>query len=96
MRARARYAHSLHDTDVTVEHVGVGGGEMMYVNLSGALLPVGTCADARMQAQIQHTVFEHPGVDKVLITLNGQNLKQLFDVSGTVGVSEPYRRSEFR
>jgi hypothetical protein len=90
------YAHSLHGADVTIQHVGVGGGEMMYISLIGTLQPVGSCADAQMQAQILYTVFQHPGVDRVLITLNGQNLKRLFDTSGTVGVSEPYRRSELQ
>jgi hypothetical protein len=49
-----------------------------------------------MQAQILLSVFQYPGVHNVLITVDGKNVKQLFDASGTVGNDEPYRRAEFQ
>jgi LysM repeat protein len=89
------YTHSLHDADLAVESVTVGGDAATIV-LTGTLLPVGTCADARMQAQILLTVFQYPGINSALVILDGRNVKQLFDVSGLVGEDEPYARSEFQ
>jgi LysM repeat protein len=89
------YAHSLYDADLAVQGVTVSG-DKATIRLTGTLQLVGTCADARMQAQILLTVFQYPGVDNVLITVDGSNVKQLFDVSGRVGADEPYMRSAFQ
>jgi len=87
------FTHSLYDADLTVQSVAVSG-DTAAINLAGTLQLVGVCADARMEAQILLTVFQHPGFDSATITINERNLKQLFDASGTVGDDEPYRRSE--
>jgi hypothetical protein len=49
-----------------------------------------------MEAQILLTVFQYPGFDSAMVTINGTNMKQWFDASGTVGDGEPYWRSEVR
>jgi len=90
---KSGYTHSLHDADLTVQNVTVDDGTVV-IGLTGTLQLVGVCADARMEAQILLTVFQYPGFDSALITVDGANLKQLFDASGTVGDDEPYRRSE--
>jgi heat shock protein HslJ/LysM repeat protein len=87
------YYHSLHDADLTVQSVTVDG-DTATIELTGTLLPVGSCADAQMQAQILLTVFQYPGVNSVLITVDGKNVKQLFDVSGMVGDDQAYERSQ--
>jgi hypothetical protein len=40
-------------------------------------------------------VFQYPGLNSALVTVDGKNVKQLFDASGSVGENEPYTRSEF-
>ena len=72
----------------------MGSRDTVVIELTGTLQLVGTCADARMEAQILLTVFQYGAFDSVLITVSGTNLKQWFDVSGTVGADEPYRRSD--
>ena len=71
-------------------------GGTLAIELAGTLQLIGTCADARMEAQILLTVFQYGGFDSVMITVGGRNLKQWFDTSGTVGDDEPYRRSQIR
>ncbi len=88
------YTHALYAADLIVQSVTVSGDTALIVNLTGALQLVGTCADAQMEAQILLSVFQYPGVNSALITIEGKNIKQLFDTSGTVGDDEPYRRSE--
>ena len=90
---KSGFTHSLYDADLTVQSVTVSG-DTAVINLTGTLQLVGVCADARMEAQILLTVFQYPGFDSALITIDGRNMKQLFDASGTVGDDEPYRRSE--
>jgi LysM repeat protein len=85
------YAHSLHAANLAVQSVTVDGGRAT-IRLTGALPLIGTCADARMEAQIRLTVFQYGGFDSAMIILDGTNLRQLFDMSGTVGSDEPYRR----
>jgi LysM repeat protein len=87
------FVHSLHNSDLAVQSVAVDNGSAV-IDLTGTLQLVGTCADARMEAQILLTVFQYPGVDSAMITIDGTNLKQLFDTSGTVGDSEPYSRPD--
>ncbi len=87
------FTHSLHDADLMVQGVTVSG-DTALINLTGTLQLLGVCADAQMEAQILLTVFQYPGFDSATITVNGRNMKQLFDGSGTVGDDEPYRRSE--
>ncbi len=90
---KSGFTHSLYDADLTVQSVTVSGNTAV-INLIGALQLVGVCADARMEAQILLTVFQYSGFNSALITIDGRNMKQLFDASGTVGDDEPYRRSE--
>ena len=85
------YTHSLFAASLAVQSV-VLDGRSAEISLSGSLPLVGTCADAQMEAQIRMTVFQYRGFDSALVTLNGASLKQVFDLSGTVGASDPYWR----
>lgn len=76
-------------TNVTVS------GDLATVALSGNLIPTGTCADARIQGQLLLTIFSYSGIQRALITLNGQNLRKLFDTSGLVGDNDPYLASQW-
>ncbi len=87
------FVHSLYDADLTVQRVTVEENAAV-IELAGTLQLVGTCGDARMEAQVLYTVFQYSEFDSALITVNGANLKRLFDLAGTVSVDEPYMRSE--
>ena len=54
------------------------------------------CARARMEAQILHTVFQYPGVDSVMILLNGNAIKPLFDSDGQASKTNMYTRSDIQ
>jgi len=84
----APYLTSL-PSGLTVGSVTVSG-DLATVALSGSLLAVGTCGDARIQGQIVLTIFNYSGVNRALVTLNGQNLRKLFDTSGLIGDADPY------
>jgi hypothetical protein len=86
--------HSLADTDVRVDNVTVTS-DRATIALSGDFLLIGTCGDARMQAQIFLTIFQYEGLNRAFVTMNGINLKQWFDMSGLTGDDEPYRRGDF-
>lgn len=89
------YVHSLYESNLTVEQITIEEG-VAVIELAGTLPLVGTCGDARMEAQILHTVFQYSGFDRSLIFVNGVNLKQLFDVSGNIGSNEPYQNSDLQ
>lgn len=84
--------HSLYDADIEVESVSLLENRL-EINLTGSMPLIGTCSDARMEAQILLTVFQYEGFGRTLIRLNGRSLKQVFDLSGLVGPNEPYERS---
>lgn len=86
--------HSLADTDVTVNNVSISGG-VATIDLSGDFLLIGVCSDARMRAQIVLTIFQYDGINEALVRVNGNNLKQWFDMRGVTGDNEPFYRSEF-
>jgi hypothetical protein len=90
--AESGYAHSLYEANLIVQGVTVEG-DFASVDLAGSIQFLGVCADARMEAQILFTVFQYPGVNSLALKLNGRNVKQLFDMSGTVAEDEPYVRS---
>lgn len=88
---KSGYYHSLYDANLAVQSVWIDGNAA-EVNLTGTLQLIGVCADAQMEAQILLTIFQYPGVNRALITINDRNMKQLFDASGTVRDDEQYRR----
>jgi hypothetical protein len=87
------FVHSLYDSDLAVERVEFNG-DTVEIDLTGTLRLLGTCADARMQSQILLTVFQFPGFMNAMITIEGRNMKQVFDLSGMVGPDDPYHRED--
>ena len=81
-------------TGLTVNSVSVSG-DLATIVLSGSILASGTCADARIQGQLLLTIFSYSGIQRALITLNGQNLRKLFDNSGLVGDADAYLASQW-
>lgn len=67
----------LHADSVTVDSNG-----RATVVISGDIMLVGTCSDALMKAQVLLSVFDDSTVQSAFITVNGQNLVQIFDMSG--------------
>lgn len=88
------FANSLYDQDVTVQSVTMQGNRAI-IELTGDFLLIGTCGDARMEAQIFLTIFQYTDIQEALVTMNGTNLKQWFDMSGQTGDTDPYLRSNF-
>lgn len=86
-------SHALHQANLHVEDVTLTGSTI-HIALQGDLPLQGACMDARSHAQILHTVFQYEGFDQALITLNGQNLKQIFNSSGLIPPEEIYDRSD--
>jgi hypothetical protein len=89
----APYTTSL-PTGLTVNNVTVAGN-LATITLTGNLIAAGTCADARIQGQILLTVFGYSDISQALITINGQNMKKLFDTSGLVGTTDPYLANQW-
>lgn len=69
-------------------------GDLATIELSGDLILTGVCSDAAMQGQLLLTIFQYPELNNALIRLNGQNLKQFFDMSGTATEDALYTRGE--
>lgn len=86
-------ASALYNSTLTVQNVTVSGDQLI-VDLSGGLQMVGTCSDARMQAQLLYTIFQYPGFNTARITIGGTNMKQLFDMSGDAPADAVYQRSD--
>jgi LysM repeat protein len=86
--------HSLDTTDVEVDNVTVEG-DFATIEMSGDFLLIGTCGDARMQAQIFLTIFQYQDINRAFVTMNGVNLKQWFDMSGLTDDTDPYLRGNF-
>lgn len=65
-------------------------GSRVNLDISGELLLQGACSDAVMEAQLLLTIFDNNLVEEAYITINGENMKQIFDASGTVAEDTPY------
>lgn len=87
------YAHAWSHTDLDVQSVTVIG-DRVNIELTGTFSLIGTCADARMEAQLLLTVFQYTQVERAMIRINGQNMKQLFDMSGVMEGEALYTRSD--
>lgn len=62
--------------NVVIESVIVEG-DMVTVRLSGTISAVGGAILSIVPTQFQLTVFEEPGINRALITLNGQNIANI-------------------
>lgn len=90
---RAGLITNLHTTNMQVESISVEGNSVT-INLEGIFSLVGVCSDARMQAQILHTIFQFPQVNRAAVYINGENMKQLFDMRGVELDDAPYTRDD--
>lgn len=89
----SRFVNTLAGLGVSVTDVQADSNPVT-IALAGAIPLSGVCADARVEAQLLHTVFQFQAIQTALITLNGQSLKKFFDASGAVGDADPYQRSD--
>ena len=71
------------EQNLTVDAVLVNPDGQVDITISGDFSLIGTCADAEMQAQILQSIFVDPAVDSAFVLINGDNLKRIFDMSGT-------------
>jgi hypothetical protein len=65
-------------------------GSRINLDITGDVVLTGACADAAMEAQMLLTIFDNNLVEEAYITINGENMKQIFDASGTITADEPY------
>ncbi|MDX1995100.1 MAG: GerMN domain-containing protein [bacterium] len=82
--------------NLTLNDVSVSSDGAADIALEGDLALAGECVDAQIEAQILLTVFAVEAVQQARITLNGDNLKQVFDVSGEVGAEAVYTEADVR
>jgi LysM repeat protein len=85
--------NAFESSPLTVQSVTVSGSQAT-IQLGGPLILSGTCADARMEAQLVLNVFKYGVISSALITVDGQNIKQTFDMSGQTGSADPYTRAD--
>jgi len=81
------------DQNITVRDVSVSGGQAL-IRFDGNLTLTGVCADALMANQLLLNVFKYDEIDSAMITVGGQNLKQLFDGSGTQPANAVFTRED--
>jgi hypothetical protein len=79
------------DLELAVNSVTIENG-VADIQLSGEIMMRGTCADAEMEAQLLLAVFAEPGVQSALITVDGTNMRQYFDMSGQAPADFQYTR----
>jgi len=85
--------NAFESSPLTVQSVSVTGSHAA-IQLGGPLLLSGTCADARMEAQLVLNVFRSPQINTARIEVDGRNLKVVFDLSGQIVLDEPYTRAD--
>ena len=88
-----QYANSLYGKGLVVKNVTLNGARL-NVAIDGSLVLSGVCEDARMRAQLLQTIFQFGGFSDAYVTIGGQNVKQLFDASGTVPADAVITREE--
>lgn len=83
--------NALYQSDLTIESFSVEGSTAV-VALSGELRMGGECDTPRVEAQLRQTITGVQGIDSAEITLNGQPLANVLDLSGGAGDagSNPY------
>lgn len=89
----AQYANAFYGKGLVAASVTQSGARL-NVSISGQLVLSGVCEDARMRAQLLHTVFQYGDFSEAYITIGGQNAKLLFDASGTVPADAVFTRAE--
>ncbi|MEQ8672078.1 MAG: hypothetical protein RLP44_08070 [Aggregatilineales bacterium] len=78
-------------TTITELTLPAGG---LRLQLIGGYAPTGVCADAAAEAQLLLIVFSNEQLQQAFITLNGRNMKQVFDASGLVEAGATYTRED--
>lgn len=80
-------------TGASLQAITLNNG-LLTVDIQGGYKPVGVCADAAAQAQLLMIVFNTGNVDRALVRINGQNMKQLLDATGLAGPNDTYLRTD--
>ena len=80
-------------SSLTVQSVAVNG-DRAVVAFAGSLSSAGVCADARLTAQLVLTLFHPAAINSAIVTVDGQNLKQMLDVSGLLNADALYTRAD--
>lgn len=81
------------DSSLTVQDVTVNNGHAT-ITLSGQMILAGVCTDALMEDLLLINVFFVPQIQSAMITVDGRNVKQIFDASGLVQADAIYTRAD--
>jgi len=68
-------------------------GDLVTVTIAGEFLFPGHCADGTLEAEMMFTIFEEPAIQRAKVFINGQNLRQVMDLRGTIGSDYVYTRA---
>lgn len=72
---------ALYQSNLQVESDSIEGGKAV-VHLSGQLLLGGECDNPRVEAQVEETVLQFPGVSQAEVYVNDQTLQQALSLKG--------------
>lgn len=70
-------------------------GDLVNINFTGNIQLVGVCFDSLIENQILLNVFNNPQVNSAYITVEGRNIREIFDMSGgAAGLDPIYTREK--
>jgi LysM repeat protein len=79
---------------LSVQSVNIDSNGRANIVVTGDLTLVGTCADGVMKAQFLLSVFAEASVQSSYVTVGGQNLVQVFDMSGLQPATAVFTRAD--
>lgn len=78
---------------LTVKTIALNEG-LLLLDIGGEISLVGACVDAAMEGQLVLLAFNNSDVQQAFITIEGRNMKQIFDASGEVDATAAYTRED--
>lgn len=79
---------------ITIDDVSVTDG-VATIALSGDFIKIGVCGDALYEDQLRHNILMYPQIESALVTMNGENMRVIFDESGLVSSDAQFDRTRF-
>lgn len=80
--------NALYQSDLKIDDIGLANG-LATIYLSGRYTLGGVCDIPRFEAQLEATALQFSTVDRVIIFLNGQAMKDALSLAGTTGTPSP-------
>ncbi|MBE7553551.1 MAG: GerMN domain-containing protein [Anaerolineales bacterium] len=80
--------NTLYQSELKIDDIGLANG-LATIYLSGRYTLGGVCDIPRFEAQLEATALQFSTVDRVMIFLNGQAMKDALSLAGTPGTPSP-------